>query len=156
MIRAGVLFVSLLSVGTPAYCPPAENVPTVWIHVSDPRFVAPVKYRAWIMKYAAQFGVPLDVAIRLGFEESGWNESAMSRNRNRTYDHGLYQLNSAYHRVMLTEANIRDGLAYWAQCWRATGSVRRATVAYMAGIMGEKHAPKSTRREAAAVAGGGM
>jgi soluble lytic murein transglycosylase-like protein len=155
MIRAGVLVLSLLTVSTPAWSPPIECAPPL-VRVTDPRFVAPEPYRADVIRYAARYGIPLDIAVRLAYEESQWKPTLISRNRNRTYDHGLYQLNSAYHRVKLPWANIRDGLAYLAQCYRATGTWRKAVAAYQAGIDGARKSPWKGAREAARVVLGGI
>ena len=155
MIRAGVLSIALLTVSTPAWSPTVESTPPP-IRVTNPRFIAPEPYRADVIRYSARYGIPLDIAVRLAYEESQWKPTLISRNRNRTWDHGLYQLNSAYHRVKLPWANIRDGLAYLAQCYRATGTWRKAVAAYQAGIDGARKSPWKGAREAARVALGGM
>ena len=140
-------------------CTVSDPIPVaarIEYHITDPRFIAPPQYRAWVIQYAAEFGVPLDVAIRLAYEESRWRPTLISANRNGSWDHGLYQLNSRYHRVQTVEGNIRAGLEYWAWCWRQTGTIRGATIAYQTGVNGMKHARGRTLIEAANVAGGGM
>ena len=134
-----------------------SHVPAITI--SDSRFIASDKYRSWIMKYSAEYGVPLDIAIRLAYEESHWNETAMGRNRNRTYDNGLYQLNSRYHRIELPEANIRDGLAKLGLMIKKAPTMRLAVVYYNAGPeYYEKHGywPKSSLALADRVIKGGI
>lgn len=112
----------------------AKPEPVVtWEPVTDPRFIIPERFRGWVMQYAAEFGIPLDVATRLGYEESWWNPGAFNRNRNGTYDHGLYQLNSAYHRVQTVQSNIRKGLQFLRYCWDRAGTLRGAITLYNAG-----------------------
>lgn len=135
----------------PYVAPEPAPVPVVYGQLDDPRFIAPEQFRAWIDKYAAEFGVPRDVAIRLPFEESGWIQYLTVRNRNGTYDHDMFQLNSRYHHVLTTEANIREGLKYWSWCWRKTGKIYDATLAYICGLRGMATPTKSAKREAWAV-----
>ena len=127
------------------------------IPIPDPtRFLAPDRYRAWVMESCAEFGVPLDVGIRLIYEESGWDEKAMHRNRDGSYDHNLTQLNSRWHRVMLTRAAIREGIRYWAQCWHRLGTIRAATIAYQTGPNAMYRATKRTLAEADHVSKGDL
>lgn len=152
MTRLIILSTLILTSATAPLFAPTE--PVHHYRVDDPRFIAPEEFRATVIHYAAEFGVPLDVAIRLPFEESRWDETAMHRNRDGSYDHGPMQLNSRYHYVMVTRANIRDGLKYWAYCWRKTGKIYDATLAYICGLRGMAKPTLSAKREAWAVVKG--
>lgn len=145
MVFIAILHHSLPEV--PQIAPPTRTL-------VDPRFIAPEEYRAMVMQGAAEFGIPLDIAIRLAFEESGWDETAMQRNRNGSFDHGLYQLNSRYHRVKLTPANIHEGLRYLRWCWDQTGTLKGAVMAYNAGLTGSQTPTRRTRTLAEKVVGG--
>ena len=119
-------------------------------------FIAPRAYSASVMHWASYYGVPLDIAVRLAYEESRWDENAMHRNRNGTYDHGLYQLNSRYYRVGGPGRDIRLGLGHLASMYRITGTWRKAVIAYNAGASRVLNPPASSHRLADRVVGGGL
>ena len=118
------------------------------------RFLVPDRYLVWVTESCAEFGVPLYVGTRLIYEESGFDEKAMHRNRDGSYDHNLTQLNSRFHPVMLTRAAIREGIRYWAYLWHHLGTIRAATIAYQTGPNAMWRATERTYAEADAVTTG--
>ena len=119
------------------------------------RFLAPEPYKLWVMQYAAEYGIPLDIAIRLAYEESAWRSTLLSyKNRDGSRDTGLYQLNTKYHRVQTTVGNIKDGLKHLAWCYRQTGKWRQAVICYNSGIRGMRHPSQNTLDYAERVVGG--
>jgi hypothetical protein len=113
--------------------PPAAPPEHVAAPVTDPRFIAPAKYRAWVMQYAAEFGVPLDIAIRVAYNESTWRAGCLTKDKNGTYDDGVYQLNSRYYRIQLVQSNIRLGLRHLGLDIRRTRTLREALYCYNCG-----------------------
>jgi soluble lytic murein transglycosylase-like protein len=121
------------------------------------RFLAPEAYKLWVMQYAAEYGIPLDIAIRLCYEESGWRPTLLSyKNRDGSRDTGLYQLNTRYFRVKTTEGNIQAGLKHLAWCYRVTGKWRMAVIAYNCGYNNRLHPSKTTIEYAERVVSGGL
>lgn len=124
----GIVLISILwVVSTNAVKDPKKET------VTDGRFIAPEPFRAWIMEYSAKYGVPLDVAIRLAYEESKWNETATGKNANGTYDHGLYQLNSRYYTIKLTKENVRTALQVLGKYIKESETLKEAIMKYNAG-----------------------
>ncbi len=133
--------------------------PTVTVTITDGRFVAPVQYRTWVYRYCAEYGVPVDMAIRLAYEESRWDETAMGISSNGTTDHGLYQLNSRYHDPKTTEEGIRLGIEYLGKMIRESATMKEAVCKYNAGPNFYKvhgYWPKKTMALAKRVTEGGM
>lgn len=138
-----------------AYPVPTETRPLQALKADDEllkdpkinRFLVPEKYRDWLWKYAAETGIPLDVATRLPWEESWWKPQAKNYNTsNNTIDRGLFQLNSRNlgwfagcfndHQKVDPhdpETAIRVGLRYLAFLYRKYGSLREALAQYNGG-----------------------
>ena len=156
IVGFGVVLLTCVS-AVPFRAPSTAAAPTVLpVAVTDSRFLPPAEFRAVVISAAAEFGVPLDIAGRLAYEESRWNPEAVGQNTNGTTDRGLYQLNSAYHDPKSVRENVRTGLRYLAQCWRTTGSWKRAVVAYNAGPSRVDNPPERSVKLARRVTGGGM
>jgi len=89
----------------------------------------------WIRQYAAQYGVPLGIALRQAQAESSWNPNAISS----TGAIGLYQLEPGTAQTLgvnpwSVQQNIQGGLKYDAQLYRMFGgSWTRALEAYNEG-----------------------
>lgn len=136
--------------------PEAHKSAPVLKSVTDPRFIAPQRYRADVSAAASFYGIPQDIAIRLAFEESGWTEGLVSKNRNGTYDHNIYQMNSRTFSVKLTRAHIWEAMRHFSVCWKLGGSLRKAVIVWNAGLAGSKHPSARTLRLAGRVTSGGM
>ncbi len=131
-------FLLLYTEPMPMTVVPAYNAPT------NSKFIIPARYRAWVTQYAAEFGIPLDIAIRLAYEESRWDEKAMRSNTNGTFDHNLYQTNSKFFSVKLTQAHIREALRHFAWCWKVGGNLTNGVLIYNSGLSGSQYRfPKS-------------
>jgi soluble lytic murein transglycosylase-like protein len=157
-MRAAAALAMLLTVLSSASAPAevaVQEIPQAFT-IDDPRFVAPAAYRADVLAACAEFGVPVDIAVRLAFEESSWRPDAVNTNRNGTVDRGLYQLNSAYFDDLQPRDNIRTGLAHLAYCYSRAGTWHGAVVAYNAGPTkaSQGRAPASSYRLADRVTGG--
>lgn len=153
-----LLGVEFLTNGSIKYDAPVSMPRTVKppVRVDDPRFVCPEPYRAAVFRYCALYGVPLDIGIRLAFEESRWDENCKNHNTNGSDDDGLFQLNSYYHPKVGVEENIRRGLEYLAWCYKHTGTWRGAIKAFNAGLTGALTAGAKTQALAARVVEGRM
>lgn len=131
----------------------------VTIHAPIPnpgRFLIPEKYVSVVIQEAANYGIPLDIAIRLVYEESRWKEKAINRNDNGTFDYGLMQLNSRYFDIYPWQVNVQKGLAHLAALYKQTGTWRQALVSYNAGLNGGKNPPQRSVRYADRIVKGGL
>ncbi len=130
---------------------------TIYPAIPNPgRFLIPDKYKLVVMTEAANHGIPLDIAIRLVYEESRWKESAINRNTNGTYDYGLMQLNSRYFKVYPWQTNIQKGLEYLASLYIQTGTWKQALISYNAGLNGGKNPKERSIRYAERIVSGGL
>lgn len=137
----------------------ADNGLPGYVATKDGRFVAPDKYAAWVYRYAAEYGVPVYIAIRLAYEESKWDENAVGHNSNGSTDYGLFQLNSRYHSVKPTEQNVKTAMEFLGQLIKESPTMRIALLKYNAGPhFYEKHGywPKTSLAMADRIIEGGM
>lgn len=134
--------------------------------ILDYRFIIPEEYQALVFRYAAETGVPLDIGIRLIYEESRWNPDAIGDN-GHSMDLGLCQLNERYldmYRWNLNkgvpinpfdpEDSIKIGFRKLAKLWRITGSWERALIAYNSGRY--RNAPLTSVKYAKRILSGKM
>lgn len=135
--------------------PPKEL--SIYPPIPNPsRFLIPEKYKLTVMSLSARFGIPLDIATRLVYEESRWKEHAVNRNANGSFDHGLAQLNSRYFGRYDWKTNLAKGLAHLAAMYKATGSWEWALVSYNAGLSGAKSPPARSLVYAQTIVSGGL
>lgn len=121
----------------------------------------PSEYQGVIIYYAYKENVPLDIIYYLISYESNWNIKAVGkRNRNKTYDYGLMQLNSRYIKNFQKwfytgidkfnpfnpEHNIEIGIKYLKDLYLKTYDWKLAVTAYNCGLYGvyRNKIPKST------------
>lgn len=118
-----------------------------FVHVNDPRYLVPERYKASFWRYVRETGIPADIACRLVFQESSWNRFATHRNHDGSVDRGLLQLNSKYlpdyawryndgRRVnpLDPETALRVGFRKLAHNYRMTGSWWAAVASYNCGL----------------------
>ncbi|HLY21137.1 MAG TPA: transglycosylase SLT domain-containing protein, partial [bacterium] len=110
------------------------GTPLAGVSQSSNRAATPEQIRRWVEQYARQYGVPLDLALRLVNQESGFRSNAVSS----AGAIGPAQLMPATARELGVnprdpEANVRAGMDYLAQKYREFGNWQEALAAYNAG-----------------------
>jgi hypothetical protein len=105
-----------------------------YLHVSGDRNIAMA-----ILESADKNDIPLPLAFALAYTESHYNVEAVNRNKNKSIDRGLFQLNSASF-PNLTELDFFDpaisakyGLSHLRFCLTVAGNEIPALAMYNAG-----------------------
>lgn len=125
--------------------------------IPDPtRFLVPEPYRQAVYYYASLYGIPLDIAIRLAYQESRWDENAINHNRNGTTDRGLYQLNDAYFATHPATKSIKVALYHLAWCYKKGGNWYKALLIWNAGHSRRNNPPEASIRFARRILDGGI
>jgi soluble lytic murein transglycosylase-like protein len=106
-------------------------------------YVLPLEYAQIVIRFCDETGVPVWLACRLFYWESGWRPGIIGReNDNGTRDYGLAQLNSAYLESFSIyndgktvdpfnpEHAIRVGIRYLAALYAEHGTWREAVRKY--------------------------
>ena len=153
MIKLALSLSLLLPTSLTSEC--TTDVTKVQISTPDYRYIIPHKYLVPVMHYAAESQIPLWIATRLAYEESQWRENAVGRNKNGTFDFGLYQLNSAFLDDFATRfnhgskidpldpvTNIRIAMRCLANLHNSYGTWRRTIIAWNHGSF--KRIPQDT------------
>ncbi|HEV2443480.1 MAG TPA: lytic transglycosylase domain-containing protein [Steroidobacteraceae bacterium] len=120
--------------GTPAAPVHGASDPFAFLSGPSVESVDPQRIRALIERYAAQSGVPVDIALNVARQESGFNPRA----RSSAGALGVMQLEPGTAQELGVnpldpEQNIRGGLEYLAQQYRAFHNWPDALRAYNAG-----------------------
>jgi len=131
----------------------------------EPSYELPLRYVPWLQLLTTEYEVPLWLVARLVQVESSWNERAINRNRNGTYDYGLFQLNSDYIEYFEWKYSVEDlnpfnwkqsaevAVKHLRKLYEATGSWYEATLAYNCGLskLRSGSIPESSLRYADAI-----
>lgn len=152
-----VVFVSGFLIANKVFIPSIVYVPYTNVHISgmwvNEYIKSDVEY--YVRKYAEhekisfkkaeiiinlsiKYEVPVNNAFSVAYCESGYNERAISgKNKNGTFDYGLYQLNSNtfpdVEKLLPIDKNASQGLSYYRACYDKTNSWDLAYISYNAG-----------------------